>query len=71
MIHLKGTGNLILDMEQQQKANGIRIKILEQENETLHNSLEKLRQRGMFNATRVRVWVGNRRYVRKSWISFV
>ncbi|XP_014891428.1 coiled-coil domain-containing protein 157 [Poecilia latipinna] len=43
----QSTGNLILDMEQQQQSNNIRIKILEQENVTLHKSLEKLRQRGM------------------------
>uniref|UniRef100_A0A087YFL7 Coiled-coil domain containing 157 n=2 Tax=Poecilia formosa TaxID=48698 RepID=A0A087YFL7_POEFO len=42
----QSTGNLILDMEQQQQSNNIRIKILEQENVTLHKSLEKLRQRG-------------------------
>ncbi|XP_054906796.1 coiled-coil domain-containing protein 157 [Poeciliopsis prolifica] len=43
----QSTGNLILDMEQQQQSNNIRIKILEQENVTLHKSLEKLRQRGI------------------------
>lgn len=49
-------------MEQQQQSNNIRIKILEQENFTLHKSLEKLRQRGMLNITKVRIWVGNVRY---------
>ncbi|KAM4577929.1 coiled-coil domain-containing protein 157 [Fundulus diaphanus] len=48
----QSTGNLIMDMEQQQQANSLRIKVLEQENATLHRSLEKLRQKAMFNATR-------------------
>ncbi|XP_027890161.1 coiled-coil domain-containing protein 157 isoform X1 [Xiphophorus couchianus] len=51
-IQPQSTGNLILDMEQQQQSNNIRIKILEQENFTLHKSLEKLRQRGMLNITK-------------------
>uniref|UniRef100_A0A3B3XQ46 Uncharacterized protein n=1 Tax=Poecilia mexicana TaxID=48701 RepID=A0A3B3XQ46_9TELE len=58
----QSTGNLILDMEQQQQSNNIRIKILEQENVTLHKSLEKLRQRGMLKIPKVRIWVGNMRY---------
>uniref|UniRef100_A0A3P9P0G4 Coiled-coil domain containing 157 n=1 Tax=Poecilia reticulata TaxID=8081 RepID=A0A3P9P0G4_POERE len=58
----QSTGNLILDMEQQQQSNNIRIKILEQENVTLHKSLEKLRQRGMLNIPKVRIWIGNMRY---------
>ncbi|XP_015242864.1 PREDICTED: coiled-coil domain-containing protein 157 isoform X1 [Cyprinodon variegatus] len=49
----QSTGNLILDMEQQQQANSLRIKLLEQENATLQKSLEKLRQRQIFNSTRV------------------
>lgn len=40
-------------MEQQLQANNIRIKILEQENTTLNNSLVKLRERAQHNATRV------------------
>ncbi|KAM6930919.1 coiled-coil domain-containing protein 157 [Xenentodon cancila] len=40
----QSTGNMLLDMEQQLQANSIRIKILEQENATLHKSLQKLRQ---------------------------
>ncbi|XP_061586203.1 coiled-coil domain-containing protein 157, partial [Cololabis saira] len=40
----QSTGDMLLDMEQQLKANSIRIKILEQENSTLHKTLEKLRQ---------------------------
>uniref|UniRef100_A0A3Q2PBY3 Uncharacterized protein n=1 Tax=Fundulus heteroclitus TaxID=8078 RepID=A0A3Q2PBY3_FUNHE len=48
----QSTGNLIMDMEQQQQANSLRIKVLEQENATLHKSLEKLRQKATFNATR-------------------
>ncbi|KAK2837551.1 hypothetical protein Q5P01_014763 [Channa striata] len=42
------TGNVLLDMEQQLQANSIRIKVLEQENTTLHSSLEKLRERAQF-----------------------
>nr|XP_019961000.1 PREDICTED: coiled-coil domain-containing protein 157 [Paralichthys olivaceus] len=44
----QSTGNVLLDMEQQMQANCIRIKVLEQENATLHNSLEKLRERAHF-----------------------
>lgn len=49
----QGTGNVILDMEQQLQANRIRIQVLEQENTTLHGSLVKLRERGQNNASRV------------------
>uniref|UniRef100_A0A3P8STD2 Coiled-coil domain containing 157 n=1 Tax=Amphiprion percula TaxID=161767 RepID=A0A3P8STD2_AMPPE len=48
----QSTGNVLLDMEQQLQANNIRIKVLEQENATLHRSLEKLRERAQHNATR-------------------
>ncbi|XP_074527055.1 uncharacterized protein ccdc157 [Halichoeres trimaculatus] len=41
----QSTGNVLLDMEQQLQANNIRVKILEQENMTLHTSLVKLRER--------------------------
>uniref|UniRef100_A0A3Q2CE93 Uncharacterized protein n=1 Tax=Cyprinodon variegatus TaxID=28743 RepID=A0A3Q2CE93_CYPVA len=58
----QSTGNLILDMEQQQQANSLRIKLLEQENATLQKSLEKLRQRQIFNSTRVRIGDNNLRY---------
>lgn len=51
--YLKATGNVLLDMEQQLHANSIRIKVLEQENNTLHSSLEKLRDRAQHNATTV------------------
>lgn len=44
-------------MEQQLQANSIRIKVLEQENGTLHSSLEKLKERAQHNAARVG-WVG-------------
>lgn len=44
---------MLLDMEQQLQANSIRIKVLEQENTTLHASLVKLRERAQNNATRV------------------
>ncbi|KAL7392620.1 hypothetical protein ABVT39_027274 [Epinephelus coioides] len=47
----QSTGNVLLDMEQQLQANIIRIKILEQENTTLHTSLVKLRERAQNNAT--------------------
>ncbi|XP_026199658.1 coiled-coil domain-containing protein 157-like [Anabas testudineus] len=47
----KATGNVLLDMEQQLQANSIRIQVLEQENASLHSSLEKLRQRAQHNAT--------------------
>ncbi|KAG8012205.1 hypothetical protein GBF38_004703 [Nibea albiflora] len=46
------TGNVLLDMEQQLQANDIRIKVLEQENITLHASLVKLRERVRNNASR-------------------
>lgn len=49
----QGTGNVILDMEQQLQANRIRIEVLEQENTTLHGSLVKLRERAQSNASRV------------------
>ncbi len=49
----QGTGNVLLDMEQQFQANNVRIKVLEQENTTLHTSLVKLRERAENNATRV------------------
>ncbi|XP_044053090.1 coiled-coil domain-containing protein 157 isoform X2 [Siniperca chuatsi] len=48
----QSTGNVLLDMEQQLQANNIRIKVLEQENTTLHTSLVKLRDRAQNNATR-------------------
>ena len=43
----EGTGDIMLDMEQQFKANCIRIHILEQENSSLQNSLEKLKDRAL------------------------
>ncbi|XP_042344953.1 coiled-coil domain-containing protein 157 [Plectropomus leopardus] len=48
----QSTGNVLLDMEQQLQANSIRIKVLEQENTTLHTSLVKLRERAQNNAIR-------------------
>ncbi|XP_019132342.2 coiled-coil domain-containing protein 157 isoform X2 [Larimichthys crocea] len=48
----QSTGNVLLDMEQQFQANDIRIKVLEQENLTLHASLVKLRERVHNNASR-------------------
>ncbi|CAL8343256.1 unnamed protein product [Lota lota] len=41
----QSTGNVLFDMEQQLQANHIRIKVLEKENTTLHNSLVKLKER--------------------------
>lgn len=53
MLFIQGTGNVLLDMEQQLQANCIRINVLEQENTTLHSSLVKLRKRAQNNASRV------------------
>ncbi|XP_071371143.1 coiled-coil domain-containing protein 157-like [Centroberyx affinis] len=46
----QSTGNVLLDMEQQLQANCIRIRVLEQENATLHSSLMRLRERAQHNA---------------------
>lgn len=43
-----------MDMEQQVLANSIRIRVLEQENVTLHNSLVKLKERAQQNAAEVK-----------------
>ncbi|XP_020792310.2 coiled-coil domain-containing protein 157-like, partial [Boleophthalmus pectinirostris] len=45
----QSTGNVTLDMEQQFKANCVRIQVLEQENRTLHSSLLKLKERAQLN----------------------
>ena len=50
---LQGTGNVLLDMEQQLQANCIRIRVLEQENAALHSSLVKLRERAQHHAVKV------------------
>ncbi|XP_069034201.1 coiled-coil domain-containing protein 157 isoform X1 [Embiotoca jacksoni] len=47
----QSTGNVHLDMEQQLQANSIRIKVLQQENATLHRSVEKLGERAQHNGT--------------------
>ncbi|KAK7933854.1 hypothetical protein WMY93_004750 [Mugilogobius chulae] len=47
--HPQSTGNVTLDMEQQLNANCIRIRVLEQENSTLHSSLLKLKERAQIN----------------------
>ncbi|XP_061198305.1 coiled-coil domain-containing protein 157-like [Saccostrea echinata] len=39
---MKGTGDIVTDMENQVKANTIRIQILEEQNETLRNSVGKV-----------------------------
>uniref|UniRef100_A0A8C4DK23 Uncharacterized protein n=1 Tax=Dicentrarchus labrax TaxID=13489 RepID=A0A8C4DK23_DICLA len=49
----QSTGNVLLDMERQLQANNIRMKVLEQENITLHTSLVKLRERTQNDAGRV------------------
>ncbi|XP_051277981.1 coiled-coil domain-containing protein 157 [Dicentrarchus labrax] len=48
----QSTGNVLLDMERQLQANNIRMKVLEQENITLHTSLVKLRERTQNDAGR-------------------
>ncbi|XP_036069523.1 coiled-coil domain-containing protein 157 isoform X1 [Oryzias melastigma] len=45
------TGNVVLDMEQQLQANSIRVNILQQENTTLHKSLQKLRKAAQPNCS--------------------
>ncbi|KAI4896024.1 hypothetical protein NFI96_011271 [Prochilodus magdalenae] len=42
----QSTGDVLCDMEQQLKANSLRIRVLEQENRSLSNSLAKLRAAG-------------------------
>lgn len=37
-----GTGDIVFDMENQVKANTIRIQVLEEQNETLRNSVSKV-----------------------------
>ncbi|CAJ1068010.1 coiled-coil domain-containing protein 157 isoform X1 [Xyrichtys novacula] len=54
----QSTGNVLLDMKQQLKANDIRVKILEQENTTLQTSLMKLTERVQTNGVRVGVEEG-------------
>uniref|UniRef100_A0A3B3C4S3 Coiled-coil domain containing 157 n=1 Tax=Oryzias melastigma TaxID=30732 RepID=A0A3B3C4S3_ORYME len=46
------TGNVVLDMEQQLQANSIRVNILQQENTTLHKSLQKLRKAAQPNCSK-------------------
>lgn len=52
-VSLQGTGSVLLDMEQQLQANCIRIRVLEQENDALHSSLVKLRERVQHNPVKV------------------
>jgi len=42
LLWLEGTGDLAQDMENQMKANGLRIEVLERENAKLKKSLCKL-----------------------------
>ncbi|XP_066500735.1 coiled-coil domain-containing protein 157 [Hoplias malabaricus] len=44
------TGDVVCDMEQQLKANSVRIRVLEQENASLQKSLDKLRDAGQGRA---------------------
>ena len=37
-----GTGDIVTDMENQVKANTVRIQVLEEQNETLRNSVSKV-----------------------------
>ncbi|RVE68469.1 hypothetical protein OJAV_G00092190 [Oryzias javanicus] len=46
------TGNVLLDMERQLQANSIRVNILQQENTTLHKSLQKLRKAAQPNCSK-------------------
>ncbi|XP_048760038.2 coiled-coil domain-containing protein 157-like [Ostrea edulis] len=39
---MQGTGDIVIDMENQVKANSIRIQVLEEQNETLRNSVSKV-----------------------------
>ncbi|XP_041855041.1 coiled-coil domain-containing protein 157 isoform X2 [Melanotaenia boesemani] len=47
----QSTGDMLLDMEQQMQANSVRMKVLEQENATLHKCLEKLKQKAHNSVT--------------------
>ena len=42
MMCLTGTGDIVQDMENQVKANNVRIELLEKQNEGLRNSITKL-----------------------------
>ncbi|XP_072288588.1 coiled-coil domain-containing protein 157 [Eucyclogobius newberryi] len=54
--HPQSTGNVTLDMEQQFKANCIRIHVLEQENSTLYCSLLKLKERAQSSDEPQKIW---------------
>eukprot|EP00063_Salmo_salar_P052440 XP_014027275.1 PREDICTED: coiled-coil domain-containing protein 157-like isoform X3 [Salmo salar] len=49
----QSTGDVFGDMEQQFQANYVRIRVLEQENSTLHSSLVKLKDRAQLGASMV------------------
>uniref|UniRef100_A0A4W5PF02 Coiled-coil domain containing 157 n=1 Tax=Hucho hucho TaxID=62062 RepID=A0A4W5PF02_9TELE len=55
-----------VDMEQQFQANYVRIRVLEQENSTLHSSLVKLRDRAQLGASMVASKVGQMKGPRPS-----
>jgi hypothetical protein len=42
IFHYSGTGDILLDMENQVKANIVRIQLLETQNDGLRNSIRKL-----------------------------
>ncbi|KAM9858174.1 coiled-coil domain-containing protein 157 [Aulostomus maculatus] len=53
----QSTGDVLLDMEQQLQANCIRIRVLEQENTALRNSLVRLRERSqLMEGTPQQTW---------------
>lgn len=52
-VKIQGTGSVLLDMEKQLQANITRIKVLGQENTSLHGTIEKLRQSAQRNASEV------------------
>lgn len=62
---LQGTGNMLLDMEQQLQANSIRINVLKQEKATLHNSIVKLRERAQKTASRVGLICNVKKYLNR------
>uniref|UniRef100_A0A8P4G815 Coiled-coil domain-containing protein 157 n=1 Tax=Dicentrarchus labrax TaxID=13489 RepID=A0A8P4G815_DICLA len=67
----QSTGNVLLDMERQLQANNIRMKVLEQENITLHTSLVKLRERTQNDAGRTEQQEGSKTGGKWSGVSWV
>lgn len=54
-VKFQGTGSVLLDMQKQLQANVIRIKVLGQENTSLHSTIEKLRHSAQRSASEVRL----------------